>query len=84
MGPMSSGFRGIVEGEGVLHNTIYQFATYLLNGERKITFKIRCNGRLAEFHALAGAARAAENARELNHRTSIDAARRAWAYAAAA
>ena len=60
----------------------------MLNGERIDNLQrhgVR-NGRLAEFHARSQAqlARAESAQSALNHRTSIDAARRAWAYAAAA
>ena len=60
----------------------------MLNGERIDNLQrhgVR-NGRLAEFHARSQAqlTRAESAQSELNHRTSIDAARRAWAYAAAA
>ena len=85
---LGQGYR--VEGEGVLHNTIHQIARdmYLLNGERIDNLQrhgVR-NGRLAEFHARSQAqlTRAESAQSQLNHRTSIDAARRAWAYAAAA
>ena len=86
--PLGAGYD--VEGEGRLHNTVYQTARdmYLLNGSRIDNLErhgVR-NGRLAAFHARSQAhlQRAEEAQAEHAHRASIDAARRAWAYAAAA
>ncbi len=86
--PLGAGFA--VQDEGRLPNTVYQAARdmFLLNGARIDNLQrhgVR-NGRLAEFHARAKAYLEQADAARARwaHRLSIDAARRAWAYSAAA